>query len=199
MPIGWMVLALLATGQSAAAADVTVCFTAKGTALTDGATRLVTSTFQKAGVTVVWQCPDPRAPGVPLTCLPIELVEGTPDEHHPGVLAVSYPYARCSKGITIFYDRIRALASGPHRETALLAYVLMHEITHVIQGVNRHSPSGVMKARWSQADRTAIFEGRLGFEDGDVRLMRNGLAAGWCGHAAGLTSRSERGTGFHQE
>jgi hypothetical protein len=199
MWIGWIVLALLATGQSVAAADVTVCFTAKGTALTDGATRLMTSTFRKAGVAVVWQCPEPRAPGVPLTCLPIELVEGTPDDSHPGVLAVSYPYARCSKSVTIFYDRIRALANGPHRESALLAYVLMHEITHVIQGVNRHSPTGVMKAHWSQADRTAIFERRLGFEAWDVQLMRNGLAAGWCGNAAGVTSRSERGTGFHQE
>ena len=74
--------------RPAAAADVTVCFTAKGTALTSGATSIASSAFQKAGVAVDWQCPGPRASGVPRTWLRIELVEGTPDERLPGVLAV---------------------------------------------------------------------------------------------------------------
>ena len=199
MRIGWMVLALLMMSRHAAAADVTACFTAKGTALTSSATSMASSMLQQAGVTIAWQCPGPRASGVPRTWLRIELVEGNPDERRPGVLAVSYPYAGCSKGITVFYDRIQSLARGTNRQSALLAYVLVHEITHVIQGVNRHSQTGVMKARWSEEDRAAIFERRLGFEEHDAWLMRQGLAAGWCGDATSLMGRSESRIVVHPE
>ena len=181
MTFGWMVMAMVMVARPAAAADLTVCVTSHGTALTSGATSLAGSTFQKAGVAITWQCPEPRTPGAARTWLQVDLVDETPAERLPGSLAVSYPYARCSKGITVFYDRIRSLARGTNRESALLAYVLVHEITHVIQGVNRHSDTGVMKARWSEDDRAAIFERRLGFDDWDVHLMRQGLAAGWCG------------------
>ena len=75
----------------------------------------------------------------------------------------------------------------------------MHEITHVIQGVNRHSEAGVMKAHWNAEDRAAIYERRLGFEEWDVHLMRKGLAAGWCGDTASVTGRSESRTVFHPE
>jgi hypothetical protein len=199
MRTGWMVLALLMMSRHATAADVTVCFTAEGSALTHVAMSIAKSTFQKAGVAIAWQCPKSLASAGPRTWLPIELVVGTPDERLPGVLAFSYPYARCSKSITVFYDRVQSLAPGIPRESALLGYVLVHEITHVIQGVLRHSQTGVMKARWSEKDRAAIFERRLGFEELDVQLMRQGLAAGWCGDAASLTARSESGTASHPE
>jgi len=82
----------------------------------------------------------------------------------------------------LFEGHHRVLRSHPvtgSRTTAsaLLAYVLVHEITHVVQGVNRHSQTGVMKAHWSTEDQTAILERRLGFEEHDVQLMRQGLAA----------------------
>ena len=34
----------------------------------------------------------------------------------------------------------------------LLAHVLVHEITHVLEGVDRHTGQGVMKARWTEDD-----------------------------------------------
>ena len=99
----------------------------------------------------------------------------------------------------MFYDRIQSLARGTNRQSALLAYVLVHEITHVIQGVNRHSQTGVMKAHWSTEDQTAILERRLGFEEHDVQLLRQGLAAGWCGGATSLMGRSGSGIVVHPE
>jgi hypothetical protein len=196
MTIGWMVVACLMMNQPSAAAEVTVYLAEEGTAWTSAATEIATSTFKKAGVRVVWRGPrDARVPGV---WLPIRLVDGTP-EGLPTVLAVSFPYARCSKGITVFLDRIRSVAPGITRESAMLAYVLVHEITHVIQGVNRHSPAGVMKARWSDEDRAAIFERRLGFADVDVLLMRRGLATGWCDGAPGLMDPSGPGIALRRE
>jgi hypothetical protein len=199
MPIGWMVMTWLMMSQHAAARNVTVCLTAEGTALTAGAKQTASEILQKAGVTIAWQRPGPRGSRVPPTWLPIQLVEGTPEEGLSATLAVSYPYADCSKGVTVHLDRIRSVAPGVSRESALLAYVLVHEITHVIQGVNRHSQTGVMKARWSAQDRAAIFERRLGFEDLDVQLIRQGLATGWCGDASSLMARSARGIAFHPE
>lgn len=200
MTIGWLVMSFIPVlfGHSAGT-GVTACFIAHGTASTYAARRIVTSTFQKAGVGIVWRDPPPAASDVQRGWLRIELVETTPDEQFPAVLAVSYPRARCSKGITVFLDRIRALANDTNRESALLGYVLVHEMAHVIQGVSRHSPTGVMKGRWTEADRAAIFEGRLGFEDVDVQLMRQGLAGDWCGAPTGLMDRSGSGTAVHRE
>lgn len=165
MRIGWMAGALAAVG-GCYAADVTAYITSDGPAVTRSAQAIATSVFQKAGITVKWR----RAPGA----LHIELAARTPEERLPGALAVSYPYAR-EKRITIFLDRIRVLARGTDRESALLAYVLVHEMTHVIQRVDRHSDSGVMKAHWNAEDHAAIYERRLGFADEDRVLLAAAL------------------------
>jgi hypothetical protein len=199
MRIGWMVLALLLVSRHAGAADVTVCLAANGLALTAGATSITSSVFRKAGVMIEWQCSGTRVSVGPRTSLRIELVEGTPKGRLPGVLAISHPYARCEKGITVFYDRVRSLAHGTNHESALLGYVLAHEIAHVIQGIDRHSDTGVMKARWTEEDQAVMFQGRLGFEEHDVRLMRQGLTAGWCGDPTVLRARSESGIAYHPE
>jgi hypothetical protein len=199
MRIGWMVLAGLMVGRFAAAEDVTVCFTARGSALTSAATDIATLTFQRAGVAIEWKQASLRPSGMASTWLRVELVDTTPPGRRLGELAVSYPYAPCSKGITVFYDRLRSLARGPSQESALLAYVLVHEITHVIQGVARHSNTGIMKDQWNEQDRTAIFQRRLAFETWDVLLLRQSLAHGRCGEAPSLTTRSSPGIGFRPE
>jgi hypothetical protein len=190
MRIDWMVVALLGLYRSAGAADVTVFVTGDAAALTYMTRSAADSIFRTAGITVDWQGPKPPAAGVPPAWLRIELADRTADDFLPGALAVSYPYAACQERVTVFLDRIRLLAPGILRESALLAYVLVHEITHVIQGVDRHSAGGLMKAHWDGHDRTAIFARRLGFLDEDVLLLRTGLAAGWCRQTAALIDRS---------
>ncbi len=179
MRIGWMVLALLTAGN-AAAVDVTVFVSLDGGGSTYGSKRIADSLLKGAGVTVVWQARKRSISGRRRIWLHIEIAEDTPDEFLPGALAVSYPYAGCGKSITVFFDRIQSLARGFVRESMLLGYVLAHEIAHVLQGVDRHSETGVMKAHWSAEDRAAIFDRRMGFEEEDVELMRRGLATGLC-------------------
>ena len=193
MKMNWMVVALLGLNPGARAADVTVFVTGDAAGWNYLTKSAVRSLFHSAGITVDWQGPETPAAGVPPTWLPVEFTDRTPDDIFPGALAVSYPYAGCRKGITVFLDRIRLLAPGLLRESALLASVLVHEITHVIQGVDRHSPEGLMKAHWDGDDRTAIFQRRLGFLPEDVLLVRTGLAAGWCRQAVALTGRSGPG------
>jgi hypothetical protein len=54
--------------------------------------------------------------------------------------------------------------------------VLAHEITHILQGISRHSASGVMKARWTINDFAGMSIHPLRFEEEDVDLIYEGLA-----------------------
>jgi len=199
MRTGWLAMALMVLHQNAAAADVTVQLTADGPASTYWAKRAASSLFEKAGITVAWRALPPAAGEVPRTWVRVELAEQTPENLLPGALAVSYPYGKGRKSITVFHDRVRQRARGMANERALLAYVLVHEIAHVIQGVDRHSETGVMKARWENRDYEAIFSMRLGFAAEDLPLLERGLALCWCREAAPAASPSSRGTAFRPE
>jgi hypothetical protein len=192
-------VALLATRTNSSAAGPTVYVTLSGAACTSPAKKLASSIFQDAGVAIVWGPPKPRSTGPAQKWLRVELADRTADERLPGALAVSYPYCACSRSITVFFDRVRSQAGRVDRESALLAYVLVHEITHVIQGIDRHSETGVMKARWNADDRAAIFERRLGFAEEDVLLIGKGLELGWCHVPGTLIGQSVLRIADHRE
>ena len=58
-----------------------------------------------------------------------------------------------------------------------LAHVLVHEITHILQASDRHSDSGVMKARWIAQDYEAMARKPLRFTSEDLDLIHRGAAA----------------------
>jgi hypothetical protein len=168
-----LAVALLALIRCAAAADMAVYVVSDGPAATHSSQALAAAILRKAGVAIEWR----REPPPAGDALRIQLAAQTPPGVLPGALAVSYPYAGYSKSVTVFLDRVRLLARGADRESALLAYVFVHEITHVIQRMDHHSEEGVMKARWGREDRAAIFALRLGFAQEDLAALRQGLAA----------------------
>ena len=53
---------------------------------------------------------------------------------------------------------------------------MVHEITHVLERIKRHSEEGVMKARWSPQDYLHMDTDPLPFAADDVRLIREGLS-----------------------
>ena len=59
----------------------------------------------------------------------------------------------------------------------LLSYVLAHEIAHILQGVDRHSETGIMKASWDEGDYFDMGRGRLKFTPSDIDLIHLGLDA----------------------
>jgi hypothetical protein len=75
----------------------------------------------------------------------------------------------------VFYDRVRK--SDPNRVTYTLAYVLVHEMTHILEGITRHSKRGIMKAQWDRDDHFEMGLERLEFAPEDVDLIYRGLAA----------------------
>jgi hypothetical protein len=59
----------------------------------------------------------------------------------------------------------------------LLAHVLAHEITHVLERTDRHSADGVMKAHWNLLDFTKMVWRPLPFAVEDVELIHRGIAS----------------------
>jgi len=102
----------------------------------------------------------------------VSFMEHTPHNYRPGRLG----YANLYKGhITVFWDRIQESPGAP--PVVVLAHMLVHEITHILQGIDRHSDTGVMKACWTASDYADMVSAPLPFTSQDIQLILLGLAA----------------------
>jgi hypothetical protein len=136
------------------------------------------SMFQSIGVRIIWDRRDEptAAEGIHVR---IEISDHSRRDSHPEVLAYAHPYGSYPRSITILHDRIEELAFPSHRlEQSLLAHVLVHEITHVLQGISRHSDRGVMKSHWGPTEYSLMQLKPLPFTPTDVDLIWAGLARG---------------------
>jgi hypothetical protein len=102
----------------------------------------------------------------------VHLTVQTPENLLPGALAFCQPTV--GDDIRVLYDRVQAMVSPAH-EPHLLAYVLAHEIVHILEGTGRHSATGIMKAQWTAEDYSDIASGKLTFASEDIELVRGGL------------------------
>lgn len=105
------------------------------------ATAGASNLFRSAGVNLEWHTGLRFCQGRDQAIM-IRLMTSTPKTFHPRALAYALPYEGVH--IQVFYDRIAQ--SDPELLPHLLAYVLVHEVAHILQGVDRHSKSGIMKA-----------------------------------------------------
>jgi hypothetical protein len=134
---------------------------------------LANEMFAAVGVKIDWRRGEPsRSQSQHQRPIMVELVTGTSRERLPGALAFSLPYEGVH--IDVFYDRVQEVAP-PASAPNVLAHVLVHEITHILQGANRHSDTGVMKASWNQSDFMEMRFKSLPFTEEDVQLIRIGL------------------------
>ena len=125
-----------------------------------------TRMFADIGISIQWRIGAPHA-SLPRTFVIIEMGAYTPKDCYPGALAYAKPYDH--NHVKVFYDRI---STTVYHDTvpALLAHVLVHEITHILQGFSRHSSVGIMKPRvmpWKP----------LAFTQQDIYFIRMGLSA----------------------
>jgi hypothetical protein len=123
--------------------------------------------FSGIGVKLDWRS------GCPAEGLRISFSQDTPAKRLPHALAYALPYE--GTHIVIFYDRVQR-AVRPADVACLLAHVLVHEITHILQGIQRHSDQGVMKAAWDGSDYVAMTWQPLVFASEDINLIHRGLA-----------------------
>jgi hypothetical protein len=135
---------------------------------------LANGMFAGVDVKIDWRAGQPpRRQSHHQGAIVVEIVTDTPRELKPGALAFARPYEGVH--IDVFYDRVRA-ATEPELTPNLLAHVLVHEITHILQGTCQHSDTGVMKARWNHEDYMEMGLKPLSFTEEDVQLIRAGLA-----------------------
>jgi hypothetical protein len=169
-----MNLSGLAYGESTLSAvdrTITVCVTTDAQPTVTRARMLASKMFGEIGLSIDWQQDSRRCPAEAILA---SIKSGTPANVRPGAFAYALPYE--GRHIVVFYDRIQNAFTGSKLEI-VLAHVLAHEITHILQGVKRHSQQGVMKAAWDSRDYFHMNERPLKFAAEDVQLIYQGLAA----------------------
>jgi hypothetical protein len=139
----------------------------------NAASAMVSAMFAKIGVTIQWLHQERLCRSMS-GVISIELSDDTPKNQLAGTLAYALPFEGTS--ITIFYDRVRHTVEPP-AVPYLLAHVMAHEIAHILEGTDRHSDSGVMKAYWDSRDEERMCRKPLTFTDFDVLLIHMGLEA----------------------
>jgi len=135
------------------------------------AEQLASKMFAEIGVAIEWSGRDECH--LKSGAIVVTLSYAIDPRKQPGAYAFARPYE--GTHIVIFWDRIqhKLPRSGA---SILLAHVLAHEITHILQIDTRHSETGEMKAAWSDDDLFQMVERPLRFTERDVQLIYLGMA-----------------------
>jgi len=128
---------------------------------------LATRIFADNGIPLDWRACEPA--GESSRTIVVHLVSGKREGLLSGVLGYAMPDRRY---IVIFYDRIETMQDPWN----VLGHVMVHEITHIIQGVSRHSDTGLMKPHWSNHDLRVMRYKPLPFAREDLILLYTALA-----------------------
>lgn len=115
--------------------------------------------FGDIGVSVSWKGYTNRPLEGVCLAIHVELSKTFPAELKPGALALAFPYRDGGTQIQVFLDRVLTCASSM-QNGLLLGHVMTHEIGHVLEGIDRHSEQGVMKAHWDGRDFQKCSRGR---------------------------------------
>jgi len=170
---GFILASILVAGGRLAAATphamtvgyrVDVCMSNAPTWNLGSARQMAGDIFFHAGIKLQWH----DEQHCPSGALRVSLVSQTPENSHPGALAYALPYEGIH--IVVFMDRVSAIS--PASTPRVLAHVLAHEITHILQGCAHHSPSGLMKSHWCEGDFKAMAYSYLPFTAEDLELIR---------------------------
>jgi hypothetical protein len=163
----------IAGGQQHSESVVRVCLVSDPNRLiVDAAEKLAGEMFAKIRVRLQWHEP-PVCPAGASDPVLLTLETQTVETHFPGALGAALP----SEGshAWVFYDRVLRAGLDDNYVAALLAHAMAHEIAHVLQGINRHSESGILKAHWSDTDCARMTFFPLMFTREDALLIHRGL------------------------
>jgi hypothetical protein len=181
----FIALAMMAgLGVSAWAGDartVTVCIDHLRQSRVAYSVNMTSRLFASIGIDVDWR--DMASCASSADAIKVSLLDSAPPGYQPGALGAALPFE--GTRIAVFCDRIQQTAPGWMRPQ-LLAYVMAHEIAHILQKMNRHSENGIMRAKWMEKEYFEIGRQTLRFTADDVELMYLGLD--WRARRTALTS-----------
>ena len=177
-------------GESGSTVQIRVCITSNNhtsPVVLTRAQRISSQTFATAGVALEWHstgsaaCREARQTDIVI----LNFTTNTPPGQHPGALAYAQVYEAVH--VVVLLDRIEKNADGPTQVSTLLANVMTHEITHVLQRVSRHSLSGVMKAHWDANDFLQMTQVPLPLAPEDIDLIQRSLHLRAAGTGSGVS------------
>jgi hypothetical protein len=141
--------------------------------------------FERIGVHLNWRsgrlpATQSAAGNGALPAFAVRTLQHAPESATGGALASARIVGLSGTEITVYEDRLQRFLDN-HRSLAGVAgvgagYVLAHELAHVMQGVARHSESGILKAQWSNSDFEEMIFHKLAFTNFDAELIHQGLA-----------------------
>jgi hypothetical protein len=141
------------------------------------ARRLVSVILSQIGVNLTWHtglsdCDD--LPGESVrTAFKIRWAHHAPYTLPAGTLAAARPFGSSGSAITLYQVPLRHfLKQHANAPEVVLEYVLAHELAHVMQGLDRHSASGILKANWSYREYFMMLSRTPTFSAEDVDLIR---------------------------
>lgn len=177
-----MAVAPVCFGTSEPGPDVAVCLKNAYLAppgVLERAKQIARGIFKSADVNLVWVETEGAGhrTGAPLY-LDVTFLKSPVWDAGSGsdALAEAHPFANTSRAITVRYDRlIDTIGPDKELESTLLAHTLAHEIGHMVENVDHHSGSGVMKARWDRSDYRDMEWKPLEFAPEDLTLLRQGM------------------------
>ncbi len=165
-----MATAVLAAGRTPQP-TLRVCLDTAGRAtVLDPARATASRVFGKAGIRIEWRITEAACAagaGIVVMVVSTAAVNVSSD-----ALAYALPYERTH--LVLLWDRL-STAAPPAEVAGLIGYVLVHEIGHMLEGVSRHSASGIMKAHWDSKDRADMRTGHLRFAAEDLDMILAGL------------------------
>ena len=137
-----------------------------------------TALFRQIGVTLRWRSGAAPATAPVDACgapLIIRLESSEQAHASPEALAFATPFADSGACIHVLLDRVLRYSKGTFA-SVVLAYVLAHEITHILERTNWHSQEGIMKAHWDRTDYERMLHPGLAFSHEDADLIHSGIA-----------------------
>jgi hypothetical protein len=163
----------IAAGQAQAEPTVVICLVADpNRQIMSAAETLANQIFTSIRVTIRWH-ESPVCPAAPEVPVFMVIRTATPKTYFPDALGVALPLE--GSHAWVFYDRVQRAVRDDKHLTALLAHVMVHEIAHVLQGINRHSESGILKANWSEREIAQMAVLPLAFTPTDATLIHMGI------------------------
>ena len=137
---------------------------------------IVQAAYADIGVQVIWRFGKTSPSGCEKKPgrrqIVFDLRNGTAKGRSADALAFANPYSHQGPCVTLLMDRLKAEAErNPETTGILLGHALAHEIGHVLQGIDRHSESGLMKERWSNREVRDMWSARLRFTAYDAELI----------------------------
>jgi hypothetical protein len=129
--------------------------------------------FENIGVKLLWSCPEQTGAEAARGTILIHLTPRAPKHFRKGTLAHALPFAQEGVRITVFYDRLEPILQD-HLAFAgsIFGHVLAHEIAHVLERVDAHTETGLMRGHWNEEDFVSMKFHAFGFTPEDAQSIR---------------------------